>query len=66
MSKYALLILSGTLIIATPYLGVPANWKMVLEVGLGFVVILTTLALRHEVRAHSLYDQHHNDEAHGG
>ncbi len=50
MSKHSLLILSGALVIAIPYLGVPASWKMVLEIGVGCLIILTTLALRHEVR----------------
>jgi hypothetical protein len=46
MTKGTFLFFLGVLLMAMPYLGMPATWKQYLYIGLGIVIVLVGYSVR--------------------
>lgn len=54
MSKETLVFTIGLLIVATPFLGVPTEWKKWLLIGVGVILMIVGYALRRSAFLQSL------------
>ena len=48
MSKNTAIIVTGALVLVTPYLGIPSDWKTVIFVAVGIIIIIIGLSLRRD------------------
>jgi len=54
MSKNSLLLLFGSLVLASSFLGIPSSWKTVIFSILGVLVIIVTLLVRRDITTGAL------------
>lgn len=57
MAQETLVFLSGILLFITPFLGIPAQWKLYIYVGLGALLLVIGYRLRYERFLRSLEDE---------
>ena len=46
MSRESLILVVGIIITATPYLGIPSDWKRIVYLALGIMLVLVGYSLR--------------------